>query len=145
MTYRTLFAVLLAAGMIGASPAAAQQKSGAPFEITVPASIPPADAERIAQSINRFFGISGTITTPLGGITIVVRSADAGSPPGARTANVADYANRSAEDVARNFLCEVACTAAAAAAAAACGGAPPVLAACLAAVGVARDECRRRC
>ncbi len=144
---RSLLAVALISVGTTLGFSAEAQQSTAQVEIVIPQDISEADRARIANTVNRFFSVGGSISTPIGGGQVIIgigRQAQV-PPQGPRTADVSRFSNRSAEDVSRSFLCEVACNAAAAAAAAACGGSGPVLAACLATVAVARDECLRRC
>lgn len=135
---------LLATGLFGNATAQTSDGGDKDLVILVPDDISAADREAIAENVQRFFSGGISIGTPLGSVTISIRSA-ADAPKGARSAEVSSFANRSASDVSRNFICKALCNTVAAAAAAACAGAPPVLAACLAAVAAARDECLRRC
>lgn len=123
-------------------------------QINVPPDVSDADAQRIQQNVNRFFSLvppipplppisaGGQVTTPVGGGSVVIsvgRSAQTGTS--ARSADISQFANRSAEDYERDIFKDIACNAAAAAAAAACTGSGPVLAACLAVVEAARQAC----
>lgn len=147
---RIFLGLVSALALVGISLVSAPAQQATPVEITVPGDISQSDRERISSNVNRFFGgisVGGSISTPLGGGQIIIGVGRQSPAPasGPRAADVSRFTNRTAEDVSRGFLCDVACNAAAAAAAAACGGAPPVIAACLATVSIARDECLRRC
>jgi hypothetical protein len=132
------------AAALATGQAAAQQRS---VDLVVPAEVSDADAQRIAQSVNRFFkipqlNIGGQVTTPLGSGGIVVNIGRSASPQ-SRSVDMSQFANRSIDDYERDIFKDIACNAAAAAAAAACPGSGPALAACLAVVEAARQACMR--
>ena len=151
MKLKILFAGYIALAISGGT--AAAQTPSAPqrtVDITVPADITDSDRQRISDNVNRFFklvppiSIGGQITTPIGGGGVIINVGRAGAAPAAATgADVAQFANTTIDDYARNIFKEIACNAAAAAAAAACSGSGPVLAACLAVVEASRRACLR--
>lgn len=143
-----IFGVLAIAAALPVTAVSAQDSAEKEtIVITVPDTVSEAEAKEIENTVKRFFfpPISGTFSTPLGGATISIGRAGTTKDGTARSANISRFENKSADEVSRDFLCDLACNAAAAAAAVACAGSGPVVAACLAAVTVARDECLRRC